>query len=543
MAATDPLGLAGAFADALSRLEPEAVRGGEARQALRALAVRLWQACAAGDVCIPVTPAESRGLADGPALTRHPRVAIAPIVLEAGHAYLGRHWLAESGLAQAILGRDQPAPVAAPEQIDAVLSAVFGAVDESDAQWLAARTALQRRLCVVTGGPGTGKTTTLARLLVAHARLRPGARVAFAAPTGKAAARLAQSLAQAIAGIDAARDLSERIPRDGFTVHRLLSGGRGVPVPAALDLLIVDEASMLDLELAHRLLQALGPQTRLVMAGDRDQLASVQAGAVFAELCEAPLRGRVRLTRNYRQREAPAIADLAGAVRDGEAAAIERVLAGSDLCQPPDPRALAEDAWRAHEPAIALALRSEPADDAHALAVLQAYERRRVLCARRPGPLGADVVNRAIASRLAPHHPAWYPGRLVMISRNDAHRRLFNGDVGVCLARQGDGAGLAVAFADGGSVRWVEPSRMPPCEDAWAITVHKSQGSEFDEVVLVLAGGGHALDTRELAYTGITRARRRLVLRGHPQDLLLAASRPLARQGRLAIRLAGGSEA
>ncbi|HPU51440.1 MAG TPA: exodeoxyribonuclease V subunit alpha [Burkholderiaceae bacterium] len=503
---------------------------------MQALAARTWIAAAQGHVCLALTAAERAGLPDRIAVTSDPDARPAPLVLDGGELYLARMWRAETGLAERLLAADRPGPLAGPAELQSAIARVFEVPDPSDAQQLAVRMALQRRLCIVTGGPGTGKTSTLARLLVAFAHLRPTLRVAYAAPTGKAAARLAQALAQAVSQLDPGGEVAGRLPRAGLTVHRLIGRQPDVPTLETLDLVIVDEASMLDLELAHDLVSRLGERTRLVLAGDRDQLASVEAGAVFAELCEAQLEGRVRLLRNWRQREAPGIATLAAAIREGRL--FDDAPAGPEVTWgDAEPATVLAHALEGFEPALARIRSAEPADDSDAVSVMQAFDRFRVLCAQRGGPLGTLALNSAIARRVHEGRAAWYPGRLVMVTRNETARQLFNGDVGVCLPWSQRGGALAVAFVAGGAVRWVPLSQMPACEDAWAMTIHKSQGSEFEGVSLVPAAAGHPLNTRELIYTGVTRARHRLRVHAPVAVLAQAAARPAARHGRLAERI------
>ncbi|MBP8306283.1 MAG: exodeoxyribonuclease V subunit alpha [Burkholderiaceae bacterium] len=529
--------LAQAFAAMCVRLDqPEPADERAAAPTLRAVAARAWIAAAQGHVCIRVSRPECEDLSASLAVTTEPAVRIAPLVLDGAHLYLARLWRAETGLAACLVAADRPGALAAPAELQSAIARVFEEVDPADAQQQAVLTALQRRLCVITGGPGTGKTSTLARLLVAFTHLRPTLRVAYAAPTGKAAARLAQALADAVAHLDPSGEIGRRLPGAGLTVHRLLGRQPDVPALETLDLVIVDEASMLDLELAHDLVSRLGEQTRLVLAGDRDQLASVEAGAVFAELCEARLDGRVRLLRNWRQREAPGIAALAAAIREGQVPADAPATPDVAL-RAAEPNDVLARALAGFEPALARVRAVPGADDQDAVEIMQANDRFRVLCAQRGGPLGTLALNAAIARRVHDGPAAWYPGRLVMVTRNETARQLFNGDVGVCLPwAQRDGA-LAVAFVAGTVVRWVPLAQMPVCEDAWAMTIHKSQGSEFEGVALLPAAPGHPLNTRELIYTGVTRARNQLQVHASMAVLAQAAARPAARHGRLAQRI------
>lgn len=506
------------------------------------LATLAWRAADAGHVCVDVDDASARE-----ALARSPVIGPADdaraLVLDRGALYLHRLWRAETALAQAVRALDVAAPLPGGDDPASVAAAVFGHADPDDPQQRAVACALRRRLTVLSGGPGTGKTTTLARLVVAFARAVPRARIACAAPTGKAAARLAQSLGAQLAALDPAGALRARLPQAGQTVHRLL-GARGdgrAGAPTALDeeLVIVDEASMLDIELASRLLGSIGPDARLVLAGDRDQLASVEAGAVFADLCAAPLHGVVVLGRNYRQQDAPDVAALAAAIRAGAGAAFD--WPATIALAAPDAEAIVREALRAWRDAF-----DALAAGAGAQRVLAAYDRHRVLAAMREGPFGVDALNAAIAMQVrglapGPANPGWYAGRLAMMTKNEPGLGLFNGDVGVCLPHPGGDAGggdLVVAFDGPAGVRHFPVLQMPACQDAWVLTVHKSQGSEFESVALVPAPTGHPLATRELVYTGVTRARRRLSVWGSREAVEQAALRSTERHGRLAARLA-----
>ncbi|HRO61847.1 MAG TPA: AAA family ATPase, partial [Burkholderiaceae bacterium] len=387
----------------------------------------------------------------------------------------------------------------------------------------------------------------------------------IAAPTGKAAARLAQALGEQLSRIDAGGALAARLPAAGLTVHRLL-GLRGSAQRQAqalrYDLVIVDEASMLDLEMAATLAASIPDGGRLVLAGDRDQLASVEAGAVFAEACASPLDGVVRLERNYRQASAPALAALAGWLRDRHRSSEPRPApfeptASVELCPPLGAAAIARQALAAWEPALARIDAGGHAEPAQAVSIVAAFERHRVLCALRDGPLGVAALNAAIAARVRERVGAlpgalWYPGRIVIVVRNRPELELANGDVGICLplptattaTATATASPLAVAFdTGGGALRWLPVRQMPAHEDAFAMTVHKAQGSEFDSVALVAAPRGHRLNTRELLYTGATRARSRLAVWADPAAIEDGAMRRTERHGRLADRIARLREA
>jgi exodeoxyribonuclease V alpha subunit len=374
------------------------------------------------------------------------------------------------------------------------------------AEDLLARSALGQRLDLITGGPGTGKTTSLARiigLLQEQAGGKPP-RIALAAPTGKAAARMADALAAA--GVVVAAGAQ--------TLHRLLgmradgSGFRhGRERPLAVDLLVVDEASMIDLSLMAHLLAALPADARLILLGDRDQLSAVEAGAVFADLCASPVlaAGVMTLTTSFRFGGDSGIGRLAERLREGDAAgAIALLTAGGpdlDWQGQGDMRALivaARDGYRSYREAVAAGLPPE--------GLFARFNDFRVLCAHRQD---VAAINRALMVGDA-LRPA--PGTPVMVVRNDPLLRLFNGDIGLVLPDPADGS-LKACFPDGSSgSRYVPLERLPAWEPAWAMTVHKSQGSEFENVLLALPAAVSPVATRELVYTGVTRARKRVAL-------------------------------
>jgi exodeoxyribonuclease V alpha subunit len=340
---------------------------------------------------------------------------------------------------------------------------------------------------------------------------------------------------------DAVRQL---LPQEAFTIHRLLrynpaSGfehGRGNPLP--VDVLIVDEASMLDVALATRLLEAVPAGARIVLLGDKDQLAAVESGAVFAEISSDAQLPVTLLTKNWRFPEDSGIGRLAAEVRRGDPGpALAWLRSNSD----------AAVRWEAEGSAIALAQRAyQPYFDAvlrnaRDLASIEAaFAGFRVLCAVREGPQGVEAFNREMSTQaralLNVHGPGeWYPGRPVMVLVNDYAMKLFNGDVGIALPDED--ASLKVWFREGETWRAVPPARVPRHETAYAMTVHKAQGSEFRQVLMVLPSAESRVLSRELIYTGISRAREGVVLHGGEAALRAAISRPTQRRSGLSARL------
>lgn len=408
---------------------------------------------------------------------------------------------------------------------------------------------------IITGGPGTGKTTMVARTLTDMIAREPQLRVALAAPTGKAAARVSETMRQrldTLAADDAAR---ARIPGTAQTLHRLLgyrpwndTFARNQDNPLGEDLVIVDEASMVDVLLMDALLRALKPGARLILVGDHNQLASVDAGDVLGALCRAALAAGpgaplyecvTRLTKSWRFEEHPAIGALANAILAGDPDTVLEVCADAshpDVVLNPPP----SDTDALLAPLLSHLEECLSADSPAML--LGALERFRVLAPEREGRLGVEGINVAIERWLArrghPVHERWYHGRPVLVTANDYSTGMFNGDLGV-VWRASDS--VMVHFpAEGGGTRAVAPAKLPLVATAWAMTVHKSQGSEFNDVLVVLPEHESRVLGRELMYTAVTRARRKVTIFASEAVLRQAVARPAERTSGLGARLRDG---
>lgn len=493
-----------------------------------------------------------------------------PLVLDVrDRLYLARYWRFEHDLAVALRERAVGwAPGVDRARLAADLRRLFPAhvEGEIDGQAVAAALAVLRRLTVISGGPGTGKTRTVAAilaLLAAQAVGRPP-RVALAAPTGKAAARLAESVRRAKQDLPLSETERAALPEEATTLHRFLGVRPGRPgfrhdagSPLHLDLLVVDEASMVDLPLLARTVAALPSDARLVLLGDRDQLASVEAGAVLGDVCgrgghpgyspelgeilgevlgvgagQVPLSAApghpvadalIFLRRSYRFGPESGIGALAARVNAGDtsgvlellwAARTQDGLESSGESSGLRHRTVGEGERAAQlERLVVPRLRAvlDAPGPAEALATLGSF---RVLCALREGPWGVgafnELVERALRrAGLVPREQEAYRGCPVMVTRNDYATGLFNGDVGVFWPDTAAGGALRVFFPAprGGGLRALLPARLPAHETVYAMTVHKSQGSEFDQVLLVLPERVSPVLTRELLYTALTRAR------------------------------------
>ncbi|AFJ45934.1 exodeoxyribonuclease V subunit alpha [Shimwellia blattae] len=551
----------------LARLAPDHIDAG----AQRPLVEALFQAAGQPEDW-------QQQLLDSPAVSQGEEAT--PLKLHAGRLYLNRMWQYERRVAQFFAEQNQALAVD-PQALAGVLDKLFAPQPDTDWQKVAAAVALTRRIAVISGGPGTGKTTTVAKLLAAMVQLADGPlRIRLAAPTGKAAARLTESLGGALRQLPLSEAQRASLPADAGTLHRLLGAQPGSQRfryhegnPLHLDVLVVDEASMVDLPMMARLIAALPAHARVIFLGDRDQLASVEAGAVLGDICawaaegytagRAAELGRITgytlepgpgeqgaalrdclclLRKSYRFGSDSGIGRLASAVNQSDTAGVRQVLAAgyTDIChqvlqESDDYNQMIRQAVAGYGDYLnGLTTGAEPG------AVLEAFGQFRLLCALREGPFGVSGLNERLEQALfrrqllsAPTGGGrWYHGRPVMISRNDSALGLFNGDIGITLATE---QGLRVWFRmPDGAIKSVLPGRLPAHETAWAMTVHKSQGSEFDHAALVLPDRLVPVVSRELVYTAITRAKRQLSLYSDTRLLVRAIQTGTERRSGLA---------
>ena len=496
------------------------------------------------------------------------------------HLYLYRYWNYEKRLAASLRARGSSGGATVDESLlKDSLRRLFPGDDPKETDWqkVAAYASVVKNFCVISGGPGTGKTFAVAKilaLLLEQSKTRH-LRIALAAPTGKAAARLKEAIQNAKEKLACPEEIKAAIPEEASTIHRLLRSIPGSPYfqhneknPLPADVVVVDEASMVDLALLSKLAAAVPTSARLILLGDKDQLASVEAGAVLGDICdtghihnfstqfcrdlktiageevEASPDGRdelamqdciVQLKKSYRFGEDSGIGAASQAVNDGDSGlALGLLKSGGykdiqwqELPRPEAlSRALRKDIIAGFSPYLK-ATEPEKAFDL--------FNRFRILCALREGPFGVYTLN-LLAEQvlrkegLIKQEGRWYFGRPLIITRNDYNLKLFNGDVGIILPDSESSREPRAYFpSEEGTIRKFPPLRLPEHETVYAVTVHKSQGSEFNNVLLLLPDAEAPVLTRELIYTGITRAREKVTVWAKEEVFRTAISRRIER--------------
>ncbi|MFC1523958.1 exodeoxyribonuclease V subunit alpha [Thermodesulfobacteriota bacterium] len=510
-----------------------------------------------------------------------------PLVLSPPKLYLQRYWDDECTVADYIRSRvGKTGGVQDLHLLRQGVRRLFPGEDGEGVDWqkIAAVAAATGLFSVITGGPGTGKTSTVAKILalLIEQGLAVGGRslqIRLAAPTGKATSRIQESLRTARGRLDCSEEVLSALPEEASTLHRLLGGGRmsgvfryGPGNPLAVDAVIVDEASMIDLPMMARLMRALSDDCRLILLGDREQLASVEPGAVLGEICQGRLESCsdefirrfqnisgdsftpehraaghgiydsiIELKRNYRFSSQSGIYSASRAVSRGEAETLMSMV---------QERQFEDISWldvsgvagleRSLAPLVrkhftSLSMASDPGK------ALDSLGRFGILCALRKGPFGSEQVNASVQKILAGDgvitHDQFYWGRPLMITRNHYESGLYNGDVGVILPGSDDGSLRFFAPGDGVILKRVLPQKLPENETCYAMTVHKSQGSEFDHVLLIIPDSMSPVLCRELMYTALTRARKTVQVWGSKDVLQQAVKTGAQRRSGLSEKL------
>ncbi|MDD2707105.1 MAG: exodeoxyribonuclease V subunit alpha [Verrucomicrobiae bacterium] len=484
-----------------------------------------------------------------------------PLILDGERLYLERYWCYEKQVAEKILSFAGHPPPGNHDGAAGNLEQYFGK-NADDHQLAAARMAINNPFCVIAGGPGTGKTTTVLKILATLAG-RAGTKelkILLTAPTGKAAVRLQETLRQGIGKLTLPEKIRNQIPLEASTLHRLLGPIHGSvdfkhnrDNPLSADVVVVDEASMVDLPLMAKLLAAIPDGGRLILLGDQDQLASVDAGSVLGDICSAAERQRkagkgllaasiTTLSKNYRFNSNSSLPSLCQFIKEGKGGEILKLLRKKDdpsisCAELPSPanlrRQLAEEVLEHLVPPLTC---PDP------MTALASFARYRILCATHHGPYGVETLNQLIEDlliekQIIPQQTPLYHGLPIMVTSNDYRLRLYNGDTGVFFKTEGQDTRAFFAGSDG-ALRSFTPLRLPPHKKAYSMTIHKSQGSEFEQILLILPPEDMPLLTRELLYTAVSRARSRVKVWCCKNIFETAAVRRTRRSSGLADKLA-----
>lgn len=512
--------------------------------------------------------------------------AFKPLILDdMNRLYLNRYWAYQNKLATFINLRTQnviePGSV---ESLREILNKYFSPApgEEIDWQKIAAITATLKTFCVITGGPGTGKTHTVAKLLAVLLEQSGdlALKILLAAPTGKAAMRLQDSIRNVLLELDCGEEIKSAIPEEAYTIHRLLGTIRHSPYfrrheknRLDVDIMVIDEASMVDVALMSKLVEALPADAKLILLGDNNQLASVEAGAVLADICDT---GRphdysrefitrlesvygdglavqsadnhavalqdciVDLKKSYRFEEQRGIGALSRAVLAGDGLQALNLLKEAEHPEIEWHDLTKENAFGTLKNYFDSLITSSSLDEA-----LSGFDKVRILCAVRQGPQGVETLNHQINQYVrrkirARMNKEWYPNQPILVTQNDYNLGLYNGDLGIISPDTESNDELKVHFRQpDGSIRKIRPFRLPEHETAYALTVHKSQGSEFERVILLLPNSDTPILTRELIYTGITRATKKVEIWGYEDIFCAAVSRVIKRRSGLRDALWG----
>lgn len=512
----------------------------EQRMAFEHIVLKLSAEQLAGHSCIFLNEPEqalvkASGLASENQLT--------PLILDENRLYLHRYWHYEQRLAKQLFKLSQSQ--IAVNNLDSLLAHYFPKQSEEiDWQKQAAEKALSQSLTIITGGPGTGKTTTVVKIIALLQEINQNTlQIALAAPTGKAAMRLQEAIVNNKAALPCQPQIKARIPEQVSTLHRLLGPKPPTPYfkhsesnPLPYDLVIIDECSMVDLALMSKLVDALKPKARLILLGDKDQLSSVEAGAVLADLTQSLVKNTAELIKSHRfQGEIKALADA--------------------INQQNTTRAW--QCLQSNNPEIGL-LTEKPIEyivqhyldylqlistGASFMAIFAAFNRFKVLCSNQKGKYSVSDINTLVEQQLAKLnkiklHSLWYSGRPVMITSNNASLQLYNGDIGICLKDDASDGQLSVFFlTSDNKIKKVNPARIPEAETVYAMTIHKSQGSEFEQVLIMLPEHDNPVLSKELIYTAITRAKKQVKIACNQKVFMHCISKKVDRQSGLAKQL------
>lgn len=511
-----------------------------AKERFYTLVLRLSMSLSEGDSCLEVTLPEQKllgGLSLVSVAGPGEKATATPLILHGSNLYLARYYHYEQRLARQI---GSLAAIRFNEKADhGLVARLFpGESPEESDQMRAALAALSRALIIVSGGPGTGKTTTVVKMLaLLLAGSKTSLRIGLAAPTGKAAMRLSESIGNSLTKLNLPGSVLDAIPESAMTLHRLLGVKKHSPQfrhnssrPLEMDIVVVDEASMVDLAMMSKLVDALKPGSRLILLGDKDQLASVESGAVLGDLIHSMPENSVTLKKTYRFDDN--IKSLATNINTSDHEAVWHQLTREgkhnvSLCEEEE---LYSYVCLRYGQYLKLVEKMKAPDETAIREIFSCFNNFQVLCGVAFTERGVVAINRRVEQTLALRgfhckYNEWYPGRPVLITRNDYGLDLYNGDIGLCLW-DSEKQGLRVWFErPDGSLKSCAINLLPTFETVYAMTIHKSQGSEFAEVLVVLPKEDNRVLSRELVYTAVTRAKKKVRILADRSVLSLALLR------------------
>lgn len=490
----------------------------ERKNALQNLLMELCATYYQGNTCLKLTPLQRQLVHDSKLASTFEKPEMLPLHLdEFGHLYLRRYWDYEQSLIAKLRAMEQNTTQFS--NLETLLEAFFPKIsNETDWQREAAKCAVEKDFTIITGGPGTGKTTTVVKILaiLQTLNLEKPLQIALAAPTGKAAMRLQESIMQSKNHLNCAEKIKKTLPENVTTIHRLL--GAKPPSPyfhyneknrLPCDLIVIDEASMIDLAMMSKLVAAIKPSARLILLGDKEQLASVEAGTVLADLTQALPENTVELQKTYRFQGV--IKEFAAAINQQNAPlAWQYAVQKNGVIEQLNGDFLPYLVQQHRDYFQAIKTGKSFAE------IYETLNRFQILCAHREGKNSVSELNYRLEKALQNEKfinlaANWYVGRPVMITQNNATLQLYNGDIGVCLHDEYGETKVFFPRPDGG-FQGFSPARLPPCETVFAMTIHKSQGSEFEEICVFLPDYVQPILTKELLYTAITRAKKSIKL-------------------------------
>ena len=500
------------------------------------IVMALSHALNTGHTCLYLNPEQKKTLKNNRLVSD---TGNTPLVLTDNRLYFQRYWQYEQQLAE-MISKKKPLKLDADE-LEQEIDRYFKSDNtEQHDQREAVKKALQQQFAIISGGPGTGKTTTVIFLLAILQHFNHGElNIVLAAPTGKAAMRLEESINKGKINLDLDEDIAPSIPEKVSTIHRLLGAIYFSPYfkhhqdnPLNADVVVIDEASMVDLALMSKLVMAMRPDARLILLGDKDQLASVESGVILADLCQALPQNTAFLRHTWRFNQQ--IKQFATSINDQQSDLAWQLLLDPkiDKIERFDGNLLTYISRKYKEYILQLEKPTDP------IILFKLFNQFQILCSNQTGKQGVQYLNQQIESQLTKDYDLktdshWYHGRPVIIRQNDPITGLYNGDVGLCL-KAPDNDHLGVYFIQpNGKYQTLNPARLPRCRTFYAMTIHQSQGSEFEQVIVSLADKMNPVLSKELIYTAVTRAKNKVLVVADEAIFKQSIERKISRQSGL----------